>query len=65
MAKAKKGPRQPVALKSTVSGHITHYTTRNKRNEREKGKGKLELMKFDPTPGIRKHVLHREVEKLK
>jgi ribosomal protein L33 len=65
MAKAKKGPRQLIALKSTVSGHITHHTSRNKRNEREKGRGKLELMKFDPTAGIRKHVLHREVEKLK
>ena len=63
MGKAKKGPRQPVALKSTVSGHITHYTSRNNRNQREKGKGKLELMKYDPI--VRKHVLHKEVEKLK
>jgi len=63
MGKAKKGPRQPVALKSTVSGHITHYTSRNKRNQREKGKGKLELMKYDSI--VRKHVLHKEVEKLK
>ncbi len=61
--KKKKGPRQLVALKSTVSGHVTHYTSRNKRNRQEKGMGKLELMKFDPT--VRKHVLHKEVEKLK
>ncbi len=63
MAKAKKGPRGTVALKSTESGHITHYTSRNKRNQQEKGKGKLELMKYDKI--LRKHVLHKEVEKLK
>jgi ribosomal protein L33 len=65
MAKAKKGPRQLIALKSTVSGHITHYTSRNKRNRTEKGQGKLQLMKFDPTAGVRRHVLHKEIEKLK
>lgn len=63
MAKAKKGPRGTVALKSTESGHITHYTSRNKRNQQEKGHGKLELMKYDPT--LRRRVLHKEVEKLK
>ncbi|HSW90205.1 MAG TPA: 50S ribosomal protein L33 [Patescibacteria group bacterium] len=63
MAKAKKGPRGIIALKSSESGNITHYTTRNKRNQQEKGKGKLELMKYDPK--LRKHVLHKEVEKLK
>lgn len=65
MAKAKKGPRQTVALKSTASGHITHYTTRNKQNRRLKGQGKLKLNKYDPTPGVQKHVEHVEVEKLK
>jgi ribosomal protein L33 len=63
MAKAKKGPRGTVALKSIESGHITHYTSRNKRNQQEKGKGKLELMKYDKI--LRKHTLHKEVEKLK
>lgn len=63
MAKAKKGPRQTVALKSTASGHITHYTSRNKRNRREKGQGKLRLMKYDPI--AKKHAEHVEVEKLK
>lgn len=61
--KKKKGPRQLVALKSTASGHITHYTSRNKRNRQEKGQGKLRLMKFDPI--AKKHVEHVEVEKLK
>lgn len=61
--KKKKGPRQLVALKSVESGHVTHYTSRNKRNRQEKGQGKLELMKFDKM--LRKHVLHKEVEKLK
>ena len=60
--KKKKGPRQLVALKSST-GHVTHYTSRNKRNRQEKGQGKLELMKYDPT--VRKHTLHKEVEKLK
>jgi ribosomal protein L33 len=65
MAKKKKGPRALVALKSTVSGNITHYTYRNKRNRTEKGQGKLRLVKYDPTPGVQKHVEHVEVEKLK
>lgn len=64
-AKKKKGPRQLVGLKSTVSGNINYYSSRNKRNRQEKGQGKLKLMKFDPTPGVRKHVEHVEVEKLK
>lgn len=63
MAKAKKGPRGTVALKCTESGIITHYTSRNKRNEQEKGHGKLELMKYNPV--LRKRTLHKEVEKLK
>ena len=63
--KKKKGPRATVALKSTVSGKITHYTSRNKRNRQEKGQGKLKLMKFDNTPGVRRHVEHVEVDKLK
>ena len=63
MAKAKKGPRGTVALKCTVTGIITHYTSRNKRNQQEKGKGKLELMKYNPV--LRKRTLHKEVEKLK
>ena len=61
--KKKKGPRQLVALKSLASGHITHYTQRNKRNRQEKGQGKLKLMKYDPT--LKKHTEHVEVEKLK
>lgn len=65
MAKKKKGPRSLVALKSTVSGNVTHYTSRNKRNRQDKGQGKLQVMKYDPTPGVQKHVLHTEVEKLK
>lgn len=63
MAKAKKGPRGLVALKCTETGIITHYTSRNKRNQQEKGKGKLELMKYNPV--LRKRTLHKEVEKLK
>lgn len=63
MAKAKKGPRGTVALKCTETGIITHYTSRNKRNQQEKGKGKLELMKYNST--LRRRTLHKEVEKLK
>ncbi len=63
MAKAKKGPRGTVALKCTETGIITHYTSRNKRNEQEKGHGKLELMKYNST--LRRRTLHKEVEKLK
>lgn len=65
MAKKKKGPRSLVALKSSASGNVTHYTSRNKRNRQDKGQGKLQVMKYDPTPGVQKHVMHVEVDKLK
>jgi large subunit ribosomal protein L33 len=53
MAKAKKGDRVVVKLRSTESAHF--YTTeKNKRND----PARLELMKYDPT--IRRHVMFRE-----
>ncbi len=53
MAKAKKGDRIVVKLRSTESAHF--YTTeKNKRSD----PARLELMKYDPT--IRRHVMFRE-----
>ena len=46
-----------VRLKSTESGHC-YYTTREKRNTPEK----LELLKFDPTPGVRRKVIYKEAK---
>jgi large subunit ribosomal protein L33 len=57
---AKKGPRQLIRLESTAdTGHF--YTTElNERNLKEKGGGKLTLLKYDPV--ARKHVLYRQVK---
>lgn len=53
---AKKGKgREKFKLQSTESAH--YYTCAVK-----KGAEKLELMKFDPTPGIRKHVLYKQTK---
>lgn len=71
-SKKKTGAREKVSLFSTgtdENGNPTkwaYYTFRNKRNAEAKGKGKLELMKFDPrawNPETQKygmHVLHKE-----
>jgi len=55
MAKNDKGA-QPIALKSTESGHMYH-TKKNKR----KHPSRMELTKYDPT--LRRRVLYREVKK--
>lgn len=52
---AKKGNRINIKLKSTKSGHC-YYTTKNRVNTKDK----LQLKKFDPTPGIKKQVTYEE-----
>jgi len=50
---AKKGPRQLVKMRSTVSHHL-YLTSKNRRNNDKR----LELKKYDPV--LRKHVVYRE-----
>lgn len=47
-----------IKLKSTKSDY-TYHTRKNKKKKPEK----LELNKFDPTPGVRKHVPFKEAKK--
>ncbi|KKS14586.1 MAG: ribosomal protein L33 [candidate division WWE3 bacterium GW2011_GWA1_41_8] len=58
MAK-KKGNRILIALECTETGMRTYVTQKNKVNTAEK----LQIMKFNPK--LRKHTLHKEVQKLK
>lgn len=58
MAK-KKGNRILIGLECTETGVRSYITEKNRINSDEK----IELMKYNPK--IRKHTLHREVQKLK
>ncbi|MDE3046051.1 MAG: 50S ribosomal protein L33 [Verrucomicrobiota bacterium] len=52
---AKKGPREPIRLKSSES-HECYWTVKNKRNTTER----LELKKFDKS--LRRHVTFKEAK---
>ncbi len=58
MAK-KKGNRILIGLECTETGRRTYVTQKNRMNT----DGKLELKKYNPV--LKKHTLHREVQKLK
>lgn len=58
MAK-KKGNRILIALECTETGMRSYITAKNKINSPEK----LQLKKFNPK--LRRHTLHKEVQKLK
>ncbi len=58
MAK-KKGNRFLIGLECTETGRRTYVTQKNRINT----EGKIELMKYNPK--LRKHTLHKEVQKLK
>lgn len=58
MAK-KKGNRILIGLECTETGVRSYITEKNRINSDKK----IELMKYNPK--IRKHTLHREVQKLK
>lgn len=59
MAKGKKDKRRLIALECTETGMRTYVSEKNVINT----PGKLELMKYNPK--LRKHTLHKEVQKLK
>ncbi len=56
---AKKGNRLLIALECTITGMRSYVTQKNKINSTEK----LQLMKYNPK--LRKHTLHKEIQKLK
>ena len=58
MAK-KKGNRILIALECTETGIRTYITQKNKINSPDK----IQVMKFNPK--LRKHTLHKEVQRLK
>ncbi len=58
MAK-KKGNRILIGLECTETGKRSYVTQKNRMNS----EGKLEVMKYNPL--LRKHTLHKEVQKLK
>ena len=58
MAK-KKGNRILIGLECTETGKRTYVTQKN----RMKSEGKLEIMKYNPL--LKKHTVHKEVQKLK
>ena len=58
MAK-KKGNRLIVGLECTETGMRSYVTQKNRINTTEK----VELMKYNPK--LRKHTLHKEVQRLK
>ncbi|HNU76149.1 MAG TPA: 50S ribosomal protein L33 [bacterium] len=58
MAK-KKGNRILIGLECTETGKRTYVTQKNRMNS----EGKLEIMKYNPL--LKKHTLHKEVQKLK
>jgi len=47
--------RENIMLESTESSY--RYTSQKNKTATPK---RIELMKFDPTPGVRKHVLFKE-----
>jgi large subunit ribosomal protein L33 len=47
-----------IKMKSTAGTGYYKTTTKNPRNHPEK----MELMMYDPSPGIRKHVLFKETK---
>lgn len=58
MAK-KKGNRMIIGLECTETGMRTYVTQKNRINSTEK----VQLMKYNPR--LRKHTLHKEVQRLK
>lgn len=58
MAK-KKGNRLLIGLECTETGMRSYVSEKNRINSTEK----LQLMKYNPK--LRKHTLHKEVQKLK
>ena len=58
MAK-KKGNRILVALECTETGARNYISQKNKLNSAEK----IQIMKYNPK--LRKHTLHKEVQRLK
>lgn len=58
MAK-KKGNRFLIGLECTETGRRTYVTQKNRINAPEK----LQLMKYNPV--LKKHTLHKEIQKLK
>lgn len=58
MAK-KKGNRLIIGLKCTETGRRTYVTQKNRINTTEK----LTIKKYNPV--LKKHTLHKEVERLK
>ena len=59
MAKKKKGNRIVIGLECTETGIRSYVTQKNRINKQEK----LELMKYNPK--VKKHTLHKEIQKLK
>lgn len=49
--------RDKIKLKSSESAHC-YYTEKNKTSTPER----IELMKFDPTPNVRKRVKYKEAK---
>ncbi len=58
MAK-KKGNRVLIGLECTETGRRTYVTQKNRINDAEK----LQIMKYNPK--LKKHTLHKEVQRLK
>ncbi len=58
MAK-KKGNRILIALECTETGRRTYVTQKNRINTTEK----LKIKKYNPA--LKKHTLHKEIERLK
>ncbi len=58
MAK-KKGNRVLIGLECTETGRRTYVTQKNRINDTEK----LQIMKYNPV--LRKHTLHKEIQRLK
>lgn len=58
MAK-KKGNRQLIGLECTETGLRTYVSEKNRINTTEK----LQLMKYNPR--LKKHTLHKEIQRLK
>ena len=59
MAKKKKKNRRLIGLECTETGMRTYITQKNVVNSPDK----IQLMKYNPK--LRKHTLHKEVQRLK
>lgn len=59
MAKKKKGNRILIALECTETGMRSYVTQKNRMNTTDK----LQLKKYNPK--LKRHTLHKEVQKLK